>query len=69
MMLEKLPQFGKRLSPDNDRPTLTGPRFFQNIGGHILLDYQPAERSKYIDAFFSNINWDIIEERLGRLAP
>lgn len=37
MMLEKLPQFGKRLSPDNDRPTLTGPRFFQNIGGHLLI--------------------------------
>jgi Fe-Mn family superoxide dismutase len=35
----------------------------------FLLDYKPAERSKYIDAFFSNINWDIIEERLCRAAP
>jgi Fe-Mn family superoxide dismutase len=34
----------------------------------FLLDYQPAERSKYIDAFFSNINWDIVEKRLCKLA-
>ncbi len=30
-----------------------------------LLDYKPAERSKYIDAFFSNIDWNVIEKRLG----
>jgi Fe-Mn family superoxide dismutase len=29
-----------------------------------LLDYKPAERPKYIEAFFSNINWDIVEARL-----
>ena len=29
-----------------------------------LLDYKPAERPKYIEAFFSNINWDAVEERL-----
>jgi Fe-Mn family superoxide dismutase len=34
----------------------------------FLLDYKPAERSRYIDAFFSNINWDVIEKRLCRLA-
>ena len=31
-----------------------------------LLDYKPAERPKYIEAFFSNINWDIVEARLGK---
>ena len=30
----------------------------------FLLDYKPAERSKYIDAFFSNIDWEVIEQRL-----
>jgi hypothetical protein len=30
----------------------------------FLLDYKPAERGKYIDAFFANINWDAVEERL-----
>jgi Fe-Mn family superoxide dismutase len=31
-----------------------------------LLDYKPAERPKYIEAFFSNINWTIVEKRLGK---
>jgi Fe-Mn family superoxide dismutase len=30
----------------------------------FLLDYKPAERPEYIEAFFSNIDWDIIETRL-----
>ena len=29
-----------------------------------LLDYKPAERPKYIEAFFSNMNWDVIESRV-----
>jgi len=31
-----------------------------------LLDYKPADRPKYIEAFFSNINWDIVEKRLRK---
>lgn len=31
-----------------------------------LLDYKPAERPKYIEAFFSNIAWSAVEERLKR---
>jgi superoxide dismutase, Fe-Mn family len=30
----------------------------------FLLDYKPAERPKYIEAFFSNIDWNVCEERL-----
>jgi len=30
----------------------------------FLLDYKPAERPKYIEAFFSNIDWKAVEERL-----
>ncbi len=30
----------------------------------FLLDYKPAERPKYIEAFFSNINWNTCEKRL-----
>jgi superoxide dismutase, Fe-Mn family len=34
-----------------------------------LLDYQPAERSRYIDAFFANINWSAIDARtIGAMA-
>src|SRR5580765_6813268 len=30
----------------------------------FLLDYKPAERPKYIEAFFSNINWTTVDSRL-----
>lgn len=30
----------------------------------FLLDYKPAERPKYIEAFFSNIDWTAAERRL-----
>ncbi len=30
----------------------------------FLLDYKPAERPKYIEAFFSNIDWQAVEKRL-----
>ena len=33
----------------------------------FLLDYKPAERPKYIEAFFSNIAWDMVESRLKQL--
>lgn len=27
-----------------------------------LLDYKPSERGKYIEAFFSNIDWDVVSQ-------
>jgi Fe-Mn family superoxide dismutase len=33
-----------------------------------LLDYKPAERPKYIEAFFSNIDWATVETRLQKAA-
>jgi Fe-Mn family superoxide dismutase len=33
----------------------------------FLLDYKPSERPKYIEAFFSNIAWDAVEQRLGKI--
>lgn len=30
----------------------------------FLLDYLPGERGKYIEAFFSNLNWQVAEGRL-----
>ena len=30
----------------------------------FLLDYKPADRPKYIEAFFSNIDWEVVEGRL-----
>ncbi|HVP30308.1 MAG TPA: superoxide dismutase [Myxococcota bacterium] len=30
-----------------------------------LLDYAPADRPKYIDAFLANVSWTAVEDRLG----
>ena len=32
----------------------------------FILDYKPADRPKYIEAFFSNIDWNAVERRLQR---
>ena len=29
----------------------------------FMVDYTPMEKNKYIDAFFANLNWNIVEER------
>jgi superoxide dismutase, Fe-Mn family len=35
----------------------------------FLLDYKPADRPKYIEAFFSNIDWTVVESRISPTAP
>ncbi|MDQ3820055.1 MAG: superoxide dismutase [Acidobacteriota bacterium] len=30
----------------------------------FILDYKPADRPKYIEAFFSNVDWNAVEQRL-----
>ena len=30
----------------------------------FILDYKPAERSKYIEAFFANVDWNVVGRRL-----
>ncbi|MBM4254450.1 MAG: superoxide dismutase [Deltaproteobacteria bacterium] len=32
----------------------------------FLLDYKPAERPKYIDAFMANVDWQRVESRLKK---
>jgi superoxide dismutase, Fe-Mn family len=34
----------------------------------FLLDYKPAERGKYIDAFFANVDWGAVERRASEPA-
>ena len=41
------------------------PALVMDVWEHaFLLDYKPAERPKYIEAFFSNIDWAACEQRL-----
>jgi superoxide dismutase, Fe-Mn family len=30
----------------------------------FILDFKPAERAKYIEAFFANIDWNVVGERV-----
>jgi Fe-Mn family superoxide dismutase len=32
----------------------------------FLLDYKPSERGRYIEAFFSNVDWSVADKRLAR---
>ncbi len=32
----------------------------------FMVDYVPAEKGKYVDAFFKNLNWGVIEARLEK---
>lgn len=34
-----------------------------------LLDYRPVDREKYIDVFFTNVDWDAVERRVQARAP
>jgi Fe-Mn family superoxide dismutase len=34
-----------------------------------ILDYAPADRPKYIEAFFSNVNWDAVSNRVLAALP
>ena len=31
----------------------------------FMVDYKPAERARYIDAFFENVDWTAVENRLA----
>ena len=31
----------------------------------FLLDYKPADRPKYIESFFANVDWSVVSSRLG----
>lgn len=35
----------------------------------FLLDHKPSEREKYIEAFFANIDWEMLDVRLRRSIP
>ena len=41
------------------------PMLVMDVWEHaFLLDYKPADRPKYIEAFLSNVDWDAIEKRM-----
>ena len=42
------------------------PILIMDVWEHAFIkDYAPVDRPKYIEAFFSNINWEVVNSRLG----
>lgn len=42
------------------------PILIMDVWEHAFIkDYAPAERPKYIEAFFENIDWDVVSSRLA----
>ena len=35
----------------------------------FLLDYSPSQRGEYINAFFANVNWRVVDGRIGSDTP
>lgn len=52
---------------DHENGNLAGfaPIVVMDVWEHAFIkDYKPAEKSKYIEAFFANVDWKACEERL-----
>ena len=50
-------------------PSGFSPIIVMDVWEHAyLLDYKPADKEKYIEAFFSNVNWHVVNERLTQAA-
>jgi superoxide dismutase, Fe-Mn family len=48
-------------------PTGFKPLLVMDVWEHAFVrDYQATERSKYIEAFFRNIDWRTVERRVRR---
>ncbi len=42
------------------------PILVMDVWEHAFIrDYAPVDRPKYIESFFENINWDVVNSRLG----
>jgi Fe-Mn family superoxide dismutase len=53
---------------ENGHPAGFKPLLVMDVWEHaFILDYAPAERAKYIEAFFANVDWTAVNERF--LAP
>jgi Fe-Mn family superoxide dismutase len=49
---------------EEGHPAGFNPLLVMDVWEHaFMVDYKPAERAKYIEAFFSNICWNAVEER------
>ena len=54
---------------EDGHPAGMHPILVMDVWEHaFMLDYKPAERSKYIEAFFANVDWNAVGGRLQALS-
>jgi Fe-Mn family superoxide dismutase len=50
---------------EHGHPAGFRPLLVMDVWEHaFLVDYKPTERARYIEAFFANVNWQAVEERV-----
>ncbi len=46
------------------------PLLVMDVWEHAFMrDYKASERTKYVDAFFKNVDWSVVDQRLGESTP
>ncbi len=51
---------------EDGHPAGSRPILVMDVWEHaFMLDYKPAERGKYIEAFFANVDWNAVAARLS----
>lgn len=51
-------------------PTGFKPLLVMDVWEHAFMrDYKATERAKYVDAFFKNVDWSLVDQRLREATP
>jgi len=52
---------------EHGHPAGFRPLLVMDVWEHaFLVDYKPTERARYIEAFFANVNWPVVEGRFAQ---
>lgn len=53
---------------DQGVPTSLKPILVMDMWEHaFLLDYKPSEKDRYIEAFFNNVNWNVVNQEFKKV--
>jgi superoxide dismutase, Fe-Mn family len=51
-------------------PARCKPLLVMDVWEHAFMrDYKASERAKYVEAFFKNVDWSVVEDRLSEATP
>jgi Fe-Mn family superoxide dismutase len=51
-------------------PARCEPLLVMDVWEHAFMrDYKASERTKYVEAFFKNVDWSVVDQRLREATP